>query len=429
MLMFSGVAVIIAAVPGIYLNKVFWLSAKVTLNQPVFYTILLFVPLLTIFVSKSKKIQTSIDWWAAVPVWSIMLFVCYTTAVYYFSGIDDKSIINAQVLRGTWEESYTAIRLETVCASRDKDGKCTSSYIVSHCDNKKPDSFSVQFSDGSTHSFSKSNYRALVREFGNEKQMPVHRLGQCSRGDGRRFVTQFVVGKSNELFASYEIPVVNYLLAGKNLYSVSSEVAKSYADLLKPVPGITEHPSGIGPFKSDRVIVAAPGVPYEWQEAVETRLNAFNGKFGPSKEINLVLYIVATANREFVNALDAHWVHGRKNQLTIVVGSTEYPRVDWVDVIDFWSERPEVRIALRDSIQNMALNSAEFLPTLETEVLKGWERKRMRTFEYLSWELSLPWWMYLVVTAIAALIAVAAGRMANSVFDSYHFSKWRTRHE
>lgn len=354
-----------------------------------------------------------------MPLWCAFFFVYYTVGMFYLTSIADTSLINAQAVGGVWEESYTSIRTETICDSKDDKGNCTSSHTKTHCDNHHPDLYEITFSDGSTHSIREGNFTNLVQQFKNRKEVSVLHIGQCSVGDGRKFVTEFKAGESAELYVSYEIPVVNYILANSNLYNTSKEVAQPYIKYFQTVPGIMEHPAGIGPWRSNRLITSSVTVPENWRISVENDLNRMNGVIGPTKEINAILYVVGVKNRDFATALEAYWTHGKKNQLTIIIGSEQFPKIEWVDVIDFWSQNPDVRIDLRDRLQATSLDDPKLVSIIEEEVRKKWQRRHMASFEYLAWDISLPWWSYILLTLFSMALAVFFSKTLKNVFQSY----------
>ncbi|GAB0174474.1 MAG: hypothetical protein HHAS10_03530 [Candidatus Altimarinota bacterium] len=402
-----------------YLENAFLVTMKITIHQVTFWALLVAVPVGNYLLKKYKQISTG---WPFIFLWPAFITVYFTVGVFYTTGIADKSNFNAQAIGGAWEESYTSIRTETTCTGRDKDGNCTSSVTNTYCDNHHPDVFKIEFSDGSTHRIGSTNYRNLVTELKNERQVPNSNFDQCSIGDGRKFRTDYIGGKSSELYVTYEKPVVNYILAGNNLYQTSAEVAKPYLGKLERVPSIVEHPAGIGPWMSHRVITKGVQVPSEWKQRIEAELNRLNGSFGPSKEVNVVIYVVDEASREFTTALDAYWIHGRKNQLTIVVGSINFPKIEWVDVIDFWSVKPEIRINLRDQLQVLSLDDPKLMTVIRDRVQADWERRQMKTFEYLSWGIVLPWWLYPLVIAFCLIMSILFSRLIEASLEGRNAS-------
>jgi hypothetical protein len=318
-------------------------------------------------------------------------FVFYALFLYSFGGVKDTCLFNAKIISGTWQEHYTSIRTETVCDSHDKDGNCTSSHTVEHCDSYHPDCYEIFFSNGEQRGIDYSNYCALVSSFKNEKQVASLNLFQCSFGDGRKFETKFIPGKSQELAGCYEEYVINYVKgASHNIHKKSLKLAEGYKKILCPIPGIKEHRAGIGPFDSDRLIIAGVNVPGEWQKQTEEALDLMNGRIGQAKEVNVVLYVVNTSDHSFKQALEAYWCYGTKNQLTIIVGCSTFPKIDMVEVIDFWSNNvSNIEYDLRDTLQKTNLNDSNLVPIITKEVTKDWKRKRMRELEYLAREINM----------------------------------------
>ncbi len=407
------VMIFLLCFPVYYLGKAFWVTSNITLYQIVFWSMLTLIPMILWQICKTEKIPFNLNLKIAIPIWVVFFFVYYTTGLFFFSGIADECFINAKVMGGEWEESYTSWSEEEVCDSKDKDGNCTSSHTVKHCDNHHSDSYSISFSDSSDHSIAFNNYKSLVKQFGNEKQVPVFHFDQCSIGDGRKFITTFQNGTSKDLYVSYEIPVVNYILASGNLYNTSSTDSK-YSNLFLKVPGIVQHEAGIGPWKSNRVLVSGVEIPVEWRKKTEEELNKLNGSLGPSKEINAIIFVVGNSDRAFSTELESYWVHGKKNQLTIIIGVNKFPVIDWVDVIDFWSIDSNIRINLRDSLQTMTLDKPNLMEVIEKEIVKSWKRKQMKSLDYLAWDLTIPLWAYFLVVVIVSSITVAFTKVFES---------------
>lgn len=389
-----------------YLGNAYWASLKITAQQPFYLLAFFLVPLGLYALVKSRK-----PWvrWISYPVIGLhfpFFFVYGPVSVYYSSGIADTSLINVQVTSGVWRESYTRWREDRQCTGgTDDKGNCRSYTTFRYCDDRVPNQYEIGFSDGSEHKIGAGNYAALKRSFKNERQEPVSNFDQCSTGDGRKFITRFVSGSSEEPYGSYEIPVVNYVIATRSVLTNSEEVARPYLGLIAEVPGLVEHPAGIGPWKSQRVIAVGTKVPAAWLNETDSALNKLNGTFGPSKQWNVVLYVVGTKDRGFAGGLDAKWKHGKKNQLTIVVGSENFPDVDWVETLSFWSQNIDVKVELENRLAELKLDDPAFVSTLSQAALQYWDRKRMSSLEYLIKNIDVPFWAILLTIAASALLS------------------------
>lgn len=391
--------------PVYYLGNAYVASLKITAEQMISQLAFFLIPLSAYVLMRNKPALARWLSYLVIGLWFPFYLVYGPVATFYSSGIADTSLINAQVVSGVWNESYTQWRHEEICTGNDKDGNCTSTKTVDHCDDHVPNSYEIGFSDGSDHSIGSGNYAALKRSFKNERQEPVHHFEQCSSGDGRKFVTRFVSGQSEELYGSYEIPVVNYVIATRNVLTNAEEVAAPYVSLIANVPGISEHPAGIGPWKSQRVLVMGTQVPAKWLSETDATLNKLNGVHGPSKQWNVLLYVVGTKDRGFAQGLDAKWKHGKKNQLTIVVGSESFPNVDWVDVMSFWSNDTDLKVELENRLAELKLDDLKFLSTVSDIAMKHWDRKRMSSLEYLTKNIDIPLWGHAAAIFVSMIFA------------------------
>lgn len=394
--------------PVWYLGNAYWASLKIAAQQPLYLLAFFLVPLGLYALAKSR--QSWVRWisYSAIGLYFPFFFVYGPVSVFYSSGIADTSLINVQVTSGIWRESYTKWREDRQCTGgTDDKGNCRSYTTFRYCDDRVPNKYEIGFSDGSEHGIGAGNYAALKRSFKNERQEPVSNVDQCSTGDGRKFVTRFAPGSSEELYGSYEIPVVNYVIATRSVLTNSEEVARPYLGLIAEVPGLVEHPAGIGPWKSQRVIVAGTKVPATWLNETDSAINKLNGAFGPSKQWNVVLYVVGTKDRGFAGGLDAKWKHGKKNQLTVVVGSESFPNVDWVEALSFWSQNTEVKVELENRLAELKLDDPAFVSTLSQAALKHWDRKHMSSLEYLIKNIDVPFWAILLSVAASVLLSSA----------------------
>lgn len=394
--------------PVYYLGNAYVASLKMTAQQLPYQLAFFLVPLGLYALVKTRP---GLVRWLTYPViglWFPFFLVYGPVSAFYSSGIADTSLINVQVTSGIWYESYTRWREDRQCTGgTDDKGNCRSYTTFRYCDDHVSDSYEIGFSDGSDHSIRSGNYSSLKRSFKNERQEPESHFDQCSVGDGRKFVTRYAHGQSEELYGSYEIPVVNYVIATRNVLTNSEAVAAPYLNLIANVPGLVEHPAGIGPWKSDRVLVVGTKVPTDWIRATDSALNKLNGAYGPTKQWNVVLYVVGTKDRGFAEGLDAKWKHGKKNQLTIVVGSETFPNVDWVETMSFWSKDTDVKVELENRLSALKLDDPQFLPTLSDVAMKHWDRRPMSSLEYLTKNIDVPFWALLLATLASFALSSA----------------------
>ena len=91
-----------------------------------------------------------------------------------------------------------------------------------------------------------------------------------------------------------------------------------------------------------------------------------------------------TKNSGYIHALEEAWLGGRKNDLVVIFGVGEYPKIDWVRVMS-WTKEEILKVLLRDELQEIGTleKREEIIMKTKELVDKHFVRTRMRDFEYL----------------------------------------------
>lgn len=111
---------------------------------------------------------------------------------------------------------------------------------------------------------------------------------------------------------------------------------------------------------------------------------------GPTKQVNVIVVVAKTADPNYAYALRDAWDGANKNDVVLVIGSSQWPKIDFVEVIS-WTKRELFKTQLRDEV--MAIGSIEREPILKIlahQIDTNFERRRMREFEYLKAEIDPP---------------------------------------
>ncbi len=113
-------------------------------------------------------------------------------------------------------------------------------------------------------------------------------------------------------------------------------------------------------------------------------LAAMNGRLGKKKQVDVIVVVTRSGDREFKEALKEHWLGGKKNDLVVVIGVPQPPAIAWADVVT-WSRSDEMGIQIRDRLQALpAFDVPQILGVIESEVDKGFVRRRWSDFDYLK---------------------------------------------
>lgn len=192
---------------------------------------------------------------------------------------------------------------------------------------------------------------------------------------------------------SRAVSYTNYVKAvPESLFRPAAKDLK--AKFAKQIP---PYPSNIYDYyKVDRVIAVGVSVPNlrEWNDKLSDALKFI----GPLKQVNAVIVIVNTADPNYEYALQDAWVGAKKNDVVLLIGAPNYPKIEWVRVIS-WTERQLFKVRLRDDVLALpAIEVESVIATLKSNIMVHFERKKMRDFQYLEGEIDPPVWV--IVTAL-----------------------------
>ena len=198
------------------------------------------------------------------------------------------------------------------------------------------------------------------------------------------------------------VPYTNYVQAvPESLFTPATETLKQrFAGLVPPYPDKV-----YDLYRLDRFL--APGHTVEDAPAWQQGLAELLKERGPRKQVNAIVVVAKTADPDYVHALRGAWEGANKNDVVLVIGSSQWPKVDFVDVIS-WTKSELFKVQLRDEV--LALGTVErqkVLDALARHIDASFERRRMKEFEYLQAEIDPPGW--LLVTLAVLMVGGAVG--------------------
>lgn len=165
---------------------------------------------------------------------------------------------------------------------------------------------------------------------------------------------------------------------------------------------IPPYPSNIYDFyKIDRVLAVGVPIPNlrEWNDKLSNALKTI----GPQKQVNAVIVFVNTSDANYEYALQDAWAGAKKNDVVLIVGVTNYPKIEWVRVVS-WTDRQLLKVRLRDEVASIGtLDVDAIIPLVTSNITAHFERKRMRDFEYLKDEIDPPQWLTITTIAVVVL--------------------------
>lgn len=211
--------------------------------------------------------------------------------------------------------------------------------------------------------------------------------------------------------ASKKSTYVNYIQAVPNsLFTAASGDLKKKFEKLIP-----EYPDQVYDFyKLNRFLT--PGVKVndkqDWNDALSMGLR----DLGPKKQVNAIIVIANTNDVNYEYALRDAWEGANKNDVVLIIGSTEYPKIDFVRVLS-WTKSESFKIQLRDEVMDKGVIDISIVNTMLTHIDKNFQRREMKEFQYLDGEIDPPEWL---VIFLVVLVIGGAGALY------FFIPKWTT---
>jgi hypothetical protein len=141
--------------------------------------------------------------------------------------------------------------------------------------------------------------------------------------------------------------------------------------------------------------------------------------------------IAKTGDMNYSNALNAAWLGGKKNDVIVVIGAPEYPKIAWVDVLS-WTDQQLFKVQLRDAIRDIGeVDRVKIVPVIHDRILNAFKRKHMAEFEYLKdrIEPSPAWlWMIGIISAMLSIgLSIFFSRAGFDLFGPAKYGQFRRR--
>lgn len=211
---------------------------------------------------------------------------------------------------------------------------------------------------------------------------------------------------------------VNYIQAvPQTLFSpATSTVRQKFANMIPPYPDAPYDFYRINRFFSPGINVVDAR---EWNWDIGVLLN----DRGATKQVNLIVVAAKTDDPNYEFALRDAWENGNKNDVIVVMGTPNWPKIEWVRVIT-WSKSEIFKVELRDKILEIGeADRAVVLPAIAAQIDKNFVRRRMREFEYLKAEIDPPTW---VITTMIVVQVLAAGGIQFWIHTQFYGNRRRS---
>lgn len=322
-------------------------------------------------------------------------------AITYFAGQAgmtwDTEIWNGKIVsknreHGHYLEAYSC-NCRQVCSGSGKNRSCSTT-----CDTCYRDHYTVKWTAASTigtfHIDGKDWTSSAVYKVPDpERYASIQKDDPCSRTSS----------------------FTNYVKAvPESLFHANPLLQKRFENM------IPEYPLGIYDiYRLDRAIPVGVSVPdlKQWNQDISGILR----ELGPQKQANIIVLFVNTPDSSYQQALEAAWIGGKKNDIIVILGTTQYPKIDWA-AVSSWSKSETFKVQLRDEILDVGeVRREAIIPLIEKNTLKYFERRHMKEFEYLKDEIEPPIW----VLVLAVVLGIAFSLGASYLFSDTSINQRR----
>lgn len=219
---------------------------------------------------------------------------------------------------------------------------------------------------------------------------------QGSREPGR--FTKAQVGDPVSLTESY----INYLKASEHSLFNDSKLLNKYSDR------VPEYPSKVYDYHYiDRVLLDKVALPDsdKWNRALANMVK----ELGEKHQVNTVIIFTSVGQQDYYNAVRQKWLGGKKNDVVLIIGTPNFPDIEWVRVLS-WTDNELFKVELQDDVYDLKkITTPEpVLAQMHDHITKNFVRKEMKDFEYLKDEVSPEpqWYVIAILAAIAACLGI-----------------------
>ena len=145
---------------------------------------------------------------------------------------------------------------------------------------------------------------------------------------------------------------------------------------------IPEYPSKIYDYQYiDRVFAMGVNVPI--QKKLNHELAMILRQLGPNKQANAIVVIVGTGDQSYIHALESAWLGGKKNDVVVIIGTTNYPDIAWVEIMS-WTKEELFKVQLRDAIYDLKKIDTSVIKTMDEHIGRSFVRRPWKDFDYLE---------------------------------------------
>ena len=353
------------------------------------------IPIVTAGILAFKFREKTALWeYAVVLVPSLLLFFALKYSFVYISSLDKEylsDLVSKITYYEDWDETVMVTHTRTVSCGNGKTR--TETYVVPER-RYHPKRYVYETVTGETNDVSEDEYKLICYKL----NMPavfkdMHRSYRSKDGDA--YVTSWNRTRENSYPVTWTHLYQNKVKASS--YSIFKYGNMSEEEIkenkLFDYPEIKNNDQN----------------PILGFNATDTDIEAvryLNGDRGPKNQIHVFILCFNNPSLEVAEMQKAYWQGGNKNEFVVCLG-VKNNTVIWCNPFS-WSDEPMLEVKTRDYfIKYPDINFKDYAEWLDTQIDKNWHRKEFNDFNYLSIELSIGWYIAILIIILCYNVGIS----------------------
>ena len=353
------------------------------------------IPIVTAGILAFKFREKTALWeYAVVLVPSLLLFFALKYSFVYISSLDKEylsDLVSKITYYEDWDETVMVTHTRTVSCGNGKTR--TETYVVPER-RYHPKRYVYETVTGETNDVSEDEYKLICYKL----NMPavfkdMHRSYRSKDGDA--YVTSWNRTRENSYPVTWTHLYQNKVKASS--YSIFKYGNMSEEEIkenkLFDYPEIKNNDQN----------------PILGFNATDTDIDAvryLNGYRGPKNQIHVFILCFNNPSLEVAEMQKAYWQGGNKNEFVVCLG-VKNNKVIWCNPFS-WSDEPMLEVKTRDYfIKYPDINFKDYAEWLDTQIDKNWHRKEFNDFNYLSIELSIGWYITILIIILCYNVGIS----------------------
>lgn len=353
------------------------------------------IPIVTAGILAFKFREKTALWeYAVVLVPSLLLFFALKYSFVYISSLDKEylsDLVSKITYYEDWDETVMVTHTRTVSCGNGKTR--TETYVVPER-RYHPKRYVYETVTGETNDVSEDEYKLICYKL----NMPavfkdMHRSYRSKDGDA--YVTSWNRTRENSYPVTWTHLYQNKVKASS--YSIFKYGNMSEEEIkenkLFDYPEIKNNDQN----------------PILGFNATDTDIDAvryLNGYRGPKNQIHVFILCFNNPSLEVAEMQKAYWQGGNKNEFVVCLG-VKNNTVIWCNPFS-WSDEPMLEVKTRDYfIKHPDINFKDYAEWLDTQIDKNWHRKEFNDFNYLSIELSIGWYIAILLIILCYNVGIS----------------------